>query len=136
MSAHPSTVPSSESRDSGPEQRRHYRVDVLGQIEAHSVWKLQPLSLRELSLSGFSIETTSPFEVGLLAKFRLGIDGHARSIVVQARARHCSLKSATTGLAIYVVGFEIVSPSESTLRELVALIDFAQALWAQDQPIE
>jgi len=128
MSPHPTTGatdPPTGQRD----QRRHLRIDVLGQIDAHSVWKLQPLSLRELSLTGFSLETTTPFEVGLLSKFRLGVEGHARSVIVQARVKHCTLRSATTGLPIYVVGFEIVSPSESTLRELIALIDFAQSLW-------
>jgi hypothetical protein len=129
MSPHPSTTRPTDPPAWRKEQRRQFRVDVLGQIEAHSVWKIQPLSLRELSLTGFSLETTAPFEVGVVSKFRLGIEGHGRSVIIQARVKHSTLQSAAKGLAIYVVGFEIVAPSEATLREIVALIDFAQALW-------
>ena len=102
---------------------------MLGQIDAHSVWKLRPLTLREVSLTGFSVETTSPFEVNTVNKFRLNLDGLKRSVVVQARTRHCQLLSASRDLPIYVAGFEFVAPTEATLRELVALVEYARALW-------
>ncbi|HVZ22261.1 MAG TPA: hypothetical protein VG871_14415 [Vicinamibacterales bacterium] len=112
------------------ERRRQIRVDTLGQVEAHSVWKLQPMWLREISLAGFSIETTTPHEIGTLSKFRLTVDGQNRSVVVQARAKYCTeLPAAAGSLTIYVVGFEIVAPTESIVRELTAFIDYAESLW-------
>jgi PilZ domain len=119
-----------EARTPSPsERRRELRVDVLGQIDAHSVWKLRPLSLREISLTGFSVESTSSFEVDTVNKFRLNLDGLNRSVVVQARTRHCTLMSTSGDLPIYVAGFEFIAPTESTLRELVALVEYAKSLW-------
>jgi hypothetical protein len=113
------------------ERRRQIRVDTLGQVEAHSVWKLQPMWLREISITGFSIETTAPYEVGTPNKFRLTVEGQHRSVVLQACAKYCTeLPAAAGSLTIYVVGFEIIAPTESIIRELTAFIDYAESLWA------
>lgn len=113
------------------DRRKHVRVDVLGQIEAHSVWRLRPVFLRELSASGFSIEATSAFEVGTVHKFRLGIEGHRRSLVVQARAMHCELLSVNAGLAIYIIGFAIVDGSAAVRQEMESLVRFAAEMWRE-----
>lgn len=107
------------------------RFDVLGQVEAHSVWRLKPILLRELSESGFSLESTTPFEVNAIYKFRLGIEGHKRSMIVQARAVHCTLVSISADLPIYVAGFEITEPTEAVRREMQALAQFAESLWRE-----
>lgn len=114
-------------------RRSHVRVDVLGQVEVHSVWRLKPVFLRELSESGFSLEATSPFEIGLVHKFRLGIEGHKKSMVVQATAMHCKLQSVSTGLPIYIIGFRLFDPSESVQREMQALVQFAESMWHDEQ---
>lgn len=130
----PSSPSSSEdlSARSAHERRRRVRVDVLGQVDVHSVWKLQPLTLRELSVTGFSLETTSPVEVGTLQKFRLNLEGSGRSVVVQALTKHCTLQSASTGLAIYVAGFEFVGVTDGALKELVGFVTFVEALWRDE----
>jgi hypothetical protein len=124
-------VPLVPHRTSLPrERRRQIRVDTLGQVEAHSVWKLQPMWLREISLTGFSIETTTPYEIGAPSKFRLTVDGQDRSVVVQAQAKYCTeLPAAAGSLTIYVVGFEIIAPTASVIRELTVFIDYAESLW-------
>jgi len=113
------------------ERRAELRIDVLGQIEAHSVWKLRPLHLREMSEAGFSLEATGPFEPDVAHKFRIGMDGYGRSVVVQAKARHGALASTAGSLPIYVTGFELVSPSAKTLREIRSLLDFAESMWEE-----
>ena len=119
--------------EDAPERRRSIRVDALGQIEARSVWRIQPLSLLDLSLTGMSLEATSPFDEGTVSKFRLSLDSERRSIIIQARARHCMLASdSPSGLTIYRIGFEFVAPTDATLRELVAMIESAEALWRQE----
>jgi hypothetical protein len=119
--------------DSNPinrERRFRVRVDVLGQVEAHSVWRIQPLTLQDLSLTGLSLDATAPFDVGSVHKFRLSLETERRSVVVQARARHCTLMSAKpNGLAIYRVGFEFVAPTDAILRELITLVESAKAMW-------
>lgn len=127
----PPDDPSVRDADSKPRDRRfRVRVDVLGQVEAHSVWRIQPLTLQDLSLTGLALDATTPFEIGSINKFRLSLDSERRSVVVQARARHCALISARpNGLAIYRVGFEFVAPTDATLRELIVLVESAKALW-------
>lgn len=112
------------------DRRNRLRVDVLGQVEAHSVWRLRPLALRELSATGFSLEATGAFEIGAAYKFRIGIEGHRRSIVVQARAMHCTLTSVATDLPIYLAGFALIDPSDSVTREMQSLVRFAESMWA------
>jgi hypothetical protein len=130
MSLPPNEPSPSDSQPLPNERRLGVRVDVLGQVEAHSVWRIQPLTLLDLSLTGLSLDATEPFEVGSVHKFRLSLETERRSVVVQARTRHCTLIAAKPqGLAIYRAGFEFVAPTDATLRELVALVESAQALW-------
>jgi hypothetical protein len=120
---------STDALNSGSERRAKLRIDVLGQIEAHSVWRLRPLYLRELSETGFSLEATGPFESELIHKFRIGMDGFGASVVVQAKARHCTLASMAGALPIYVTGFELVNPSDNTRREIRSLLRLADSMW-------
>ena len=96
------------------------------------MWRLRPIMLRELSATGFSLEATSPFEIGTIQKFRLGIEGHRRSMVVQARAKHCRLLSVTAGLSVYLAGFELLEPSEAVTREMQSLVRFAESMWRDE----
>jgi hypothetical protein len=123
---------SSGAGDHADERRAKLRIDVLGQVEAHSVWRLRPLYLRELSETGFSLEATGPFEPEAVHKFRLGIEGHGRSIVIQAKARHSKLVSASRSLPIYVTGFEVVNASENATRELRSFVRFADSMWREE----
>lgn len=113
------------------DRRARLRIDVLGQIEAHSVWRLRPVHLRELSDSGFSLEATGPFETGVVHKFRIGVDGHRRSVIVQAQVRHCTMSSMAGALPIYVTGFEFANLSDNASREIRALIGFAEEMWEE-----
>lgn len=114
------------------DRREKLRIDVLGQIEAHSVWRLRPLYLRELSETGFSLEATGPFEAEIVHKFRLGIEGHGRSIIIQAKAKHSTLVSASRSLPIYVTGFVVVQAGDVAVRELRSFVRFADAMWRED----
>jgi hypothetical protein len=115
----------------GADRRARLRIDVLGQIEAHSVWRLRPLHLRELSETGFSLEATGPFEAEVVHKFRISMEALGRSVVVQAKARHCTLASMAGALPIYVTGFELLSPSDNTRREIRSLLRFADSMWEE-----
>ncbi|ODS52606.1 MAG: hypothetical protein ABS36_16280 [Acidobacteria bacterium SCN 69-37] len=108
------------------DRRAHVRVDPLGQIEAHSVWRLQPLHLRELSETGFSLESMGPFDPDAIHKFRIGLDGSGRSVIVQARACHTTVVKAAGGLAIHVTGFELVHAGDRVRREILALLRFVE----------
>lgn len=123
---HQPPAPSSAVSD----RRRACRVDVLGQVQAHSVWKMRPVTLRELTLTGFSLETTSPLEPGSLQRFRLGFDDNGPSVIVQALCRHSALMSTAGALPIYIVGFEFVEVNEMARSQIRNLVQFAEGLWA------
>jgi hypothetical protein len=114
------------------ERRTALRIDVLDQIDAHSVGRLRPLQLRDLSESGFSVEATGPFESEVVHRFRLSIEGHGRSVVVEAKARHCSLVSASHSLPIYLTGFQVVNAADAATRELRSFVRFADDMWRHD----
>jgi len=116
----------------GAERRAALRIDVLGQIDAHAVARLRPLHLRELSETGFSVESTGPFAADAVHEFRLGIEGHHRSVVVRARTIHCALVSASGGLPTYVTGFEAVNVEDAVRRELRSFVRFADEMWRQE----
>ena len=122
---------STEAFSRGTDRRARLRIDVLGQIDAHSVWRLRPLYLRELSETGFSLEATGPFESGRVHDFRIGAEGYGPSVLVQAKARHCALTSLAGALPIYVTGFELVNPGDSTLRQIRSLLRFADSMWEE-----
>lgn len=124
--------PASMDSPPGSERRTALRIDVLGQIDAHAIGKLRPLQLRELSETGFSVEATGPFDAQIVHKFRLGIEGHGRSVVVHAKARHCSLVSASRSLPIYVTGFEVVNATDTARRELRSFVRFADDMWREE----
>lgn len=128
-------VPMPELSTTVVTKRSHLRFDVLGQVEAHSVWRLKPIMLRELGAGGFSLEATAPFEVGLVYKFRLGIEGHRRSMIVQAVTRHCTLISVNADLPVYIAGFALVEPTPAVEREMKSLAQFAESMW-QIEPEE
>jgi hypothetical protein len=113
-------------------RRANLRFDVLGQVEVHSVWRLKPVMLRELSAEGFSLESTTPFEAGMHYKFRIGIEGHRRSMIVQAAARHCTLVSISAELPIYIAGFELIDPTDAVRREMMSLVRFAESMWRDE----
>lgn len=112
-----------------PERRAKLRIDVLGQIEAHSVWRLRAIHLLELSEFGFSLEATAPFEPDAVHKFRIGPDGQGRTFIVQAHVRHCTMTSRAGALPVYVSGFEFTNLSDRTRRGVRALIEFAEQMW-------
>lgn len=94
---------------------------------------LRPLSLRELSESGFSLESTSPFEYDIPHKFRIGVDGTWKSVIVQARVRHCSITAMSGDTTIYVTGFEIIPAGDAPANELRSLMKFAEEMWTAEE---
>jgi Tfp pilus assembly protein PilZ len=54
-----------------PDRRRSARVEVLGQIQGRLVSLETPVTVREMSLGGMSIETPTAFEAGSTSDFLL-----------------------------------------------------------------
>jgi PilZ domain len=88
------------------ERRRTARVRIVGQVHGRAVSLDQPVTVREMSLGGLSLQTTFPFEVGALHDIRLTL-GDGASIALRARVVH-SRDIGGGGSAAYETGFEFL----------------------------
>lgn len=112
------------------ERRGDRRFDVLGQLQAHTLPKLRPVALREMTTGGFSLEMTAPAQVGSIHRFRLGLDG-GPSVEVAGNCRHCTLQSTARSLPIYIVGFQFVDVGPAELDQLREMVGYAESFWAE-----
>lgn len=90
-------------------RRRHPRIEILGDLEGRRVPLDVPITVRDLSQGGFSVESTTPFPPGTSHHFRFTTPGQPE-VALEATAVHCRLASASPdGQVTYVTGFEFHS---------------------------
>jgi c-di-GMP-binding flagellar brake protein YcgR len=102
---------------SSPERRRNPRIDVLGQVHVRIVTAPTPATLRDISLGGFSIETTTAFPPGLWHDFHLSLDDGSE-LRARAKSVHCALVRMAAGLPMHITGFEFLQ-REARVRDEV-----------------
>lgn len=103
-------------------RRRFPRIEVLDLIDGHRVPLDVPLSVRDLSQGGFSIESPVPFPPGTYHHFRF-TTAKRHEVSLDATVIHCRLASAgPDGQFTYVTGFEFHS-DESTDESVASLMD-------------
>ena len=86
------------------ERRRFPRVRLLRRSrDARQL--IEPFVLRDLSVGGFSIESSVPFAVGHVHPFAFS-DNTSRVIVLHGIVRHCVRQNRQAAKAVYVAGFE------------------------------
>jgi hypothetical protein len=110
-------------RSNGRDRRRAPRIEVLSQFHGHSVTLGVPVTLLDISLGGFRIETSVVFPLGAVHAFRFTMaDGKA--IEVRARVLHCGILSSTRGVLRYSAGLEFVNgPASAGQPEVLRLIE-------------
>jgi hypothetical protein len=112
-------------------RRRFPRIEVLGLVEGRQVPLDAPLTIRELSLGGFSTESTVPFPPGSHHRFRFLSAAHAE-VVLDATVVHCRLAKATAdGQLAYISGFEFHS-DPMTDRAIASLVDTLSSVLSLD----
>ena len=62
------------------------RLDTLGQVQVQVVSNPMPVTLREISLGGFSVESTAPFTSGTSHRFRFGLEDGSAVAALAERA--------------------------------------------------
>ena len=114
---------SASHRSSGRDRRRAPRIEVLSQFHGHSVTLGVPVTLLDISLGGFRIETSVVFPLGAIHEFRFTLaDGTA--IEVRARVLHCGIHTTPRGLLRYSAGLEFVSgPANVAHPDVLRLIE-------------
>lgn len=97
-------------RNGRPEERRRYpRVELLGQVTGQPLTFDSPVVVKDLSIGGFSIETSIPLRPGETHEFRFAL-GDSISIIVLATVKH-QRTAAGRVPGRYVVGLEFLDKS-------------------------
>jgi hypothetical protein len=109
-----------------PERRKYPRIDTVGGIQGHIVTQDKPIAILEMSLGGFSIETTVSFPLGAIHYFRLTPAHGGEPLMVSARVIHSLHASGPDGSAHYFTGFKFVT--DEAQRGLRAIKEFVGAL--------
>jgi hypothetical protein len=100
-----------------PDRRRSPRVELIGAIQGRHANLNTPVTVLEVSATGFSVKSPVPFELDEEQVFRLrGVDG--RQATVRARTMHCMRASAGGEEATYVVGFALIGESVEQMGAL------------------
>jgi PilZ domain len=96
------------------DQRRSPRIEIQGRLHGHLVSLDAPVTVREMSLGGMSIETTFAFPIGAIHEFRLTL-GDGSATLLRARVMH-SRNVGAPAEPLYVTGlrFEDEEPGEGT----------------------
>jgi hypothetical protein len=111
-----SVSPHSSPQD---ERRQTPRVDVTGRLDSRLEPNTQPVTIRDLSLGGFLIESDEPFPTDAIHQFRVATPA-GWTTMLTARSVH-SRKRAGNG---YLTGFAFLEPKgQEAQQRIVELID-------------
>ena len=105
----------------GPERRRSTRMEMLGRVHGQAVSLDVPLTVREISLGGMSIEAPVPFPLDTVHEFRLTL-GDGSTVLLHARVVYCR---ATKGgpEPVYVCGMHFVDDEPVTGQSVSDFIE-------------
>jgi len=103
------------------ERRRTPRLQVYGAIEVqlHSIDA--PVTLRDVSLGGFSIESELPIMPDAVHRVRFVLDDSAE-IELSARSSHCRRGRTSRARAQYITGFSFIVSASGGSRQAVELL--------------
>jgi hypothetical protein len=91
------------------EKRDTERVPMLGELQGE-VMVFQPMVVKEISVSGATVETRYPLHLNSLHDLRLSLG--ETSIVVKGRVVHSRISDVDQDIVMYRTGVEFVEPSE------------------------
>ena len=87
------------------ERRQAPRVDILGRLHGRVVALDLPVTVREISLGGLSLETPFSFQVGTLHHFTLTL-GDGSTVLMAGRVVHSRSIAPPNGAAAYLTGIQ------------------------------
>lgn len=89
------------------DRRRSPRVDLVGRVQGQAVAVDVPIRVREISLGGMSIETTTPFTEGTKHLFVLTL-GDGAGVEVLGHVVYCRDVAPAQGLPLFISGLQFV----------------------------
>jgi PilZ domain-containing protein len=117
----PAAKKTTTRRSPGVERRQAKRLDVLWQLNVEILSRPMPVSVSDISATGFSVETTTPFQEGEIHEFRFSLDGGS-SAILSAQAAHGVANDRVGELQLYLTGFKFVDLDASEKLALKTLL--------------
>lgn len=103
------------------ERRRAPRIEILGRMQGRVVMPV-PVTVREISLGGLSMDAPFMFEVGSIHEFSLTL-GDESSVVLRGRVVYSRPADGPEGSALYVTGVQFIDeeqpPGPPTIGDLI-----------------
>ncbi len=103
----------------GAERRRLPRVKVLSSLEGYGVEVATKVTVREISLGGFSVESPVTFPNGSVQTFLFSI-GDGTETMVRCECRHVESVGAN-GTVSCIAGFQFLPNQDESLQMIVNL---------------
>lgn len=100
------------------------RVSMLGDIPGE-IMVLEPMTVKELSRGGATVETRFPLQLNSLHDLRLMLG--ERSVVVKGRVVHSHICDVDQEIVMYRSGVEFVEPSERVATVIVEYLACVKA---------
>jgi hypothetical protein len=97
------------------ERRRTPRVRVPGRLVASLIGDDTPVTVINLGLGGFRVQSAAEFLVASSHEFRFELSDRS-TLVVGARVVYCLLRQATDGTIAYLTGFEFADEPQRDNR--------------------
>ena len=104
------------------EKRDTERVPMLGELQGE-IMVFQPMVVKDVSVSGTTVETRYPLHLNSLHDLRLVLG--EKSIVVKGRVVHSHITDVDQDIVTYRTGLEFIEPSE---RVTNAITDYLESV--------
>jgi hypothetical protein len=108
----------------GREKRDAERVPILGDLIGE-VMIFEPMRVKEMSVTGASIETAFPLHLNSLHDLRLALGD--RSIVVKGRVVHSRISDVDQDIVTYRTGVEFIEVSERVVAAISQFLETVKA---------
>jgi hypothetical protein len=116
------------------DRRRAPRVDVRGRLDTRLEPPAQSVTVRDISVGGFLIESPEPFPVDAIHQFRVAAPDGGWEEMLTARSVHCRAHGGD-GASRYFTGFAFLHPTGPEARSrIMQLIDQVTSVVTYDEP--
>lgn len=108
----------------GQDKRDAERVSILGEL-AGDVMVYEPMLIKEVSVTGATVETRFPLHLNSLHDLRLTLG--SRSIVVKGRVVHSQISDVDSDIVTYRTGVEFVEASDRVTNAIAEFLEMVKA---------
>jgi hypothetical protein len=102
------------------DKRDTERIPILGELQGEMM-VFQPMTVKEISRGGATVETRFPLQLNSLHDVRL-ILGNT-SVILKGRVVHSRISDVDQDVVMYRTGMEFVEPSDRVITAIEAFLE-------------